>query len=270
MSFPTNLRSSLKPSRQGALVVAGLLVFGLIILGGLYISPKAYPPGLPAGVPRGAAARTLRLVAYDLDRQQPTTDPMMAEIAKMKPDYLLLQGVNEDDSIEIAESLGMQQSFHPQLYQRSERLAGKKGIWGNLILSRQSLYEGAPLGGKRGGFGGWAVSVVDNHAFFVANLHLSPGDNAQKEAAEFQNIWKAAGSPPMVVAVLPSDAKPPVAALKFLTPAAGSNGEWLYVTKDWTIADSGTISTSGKGLVPRWIDIIKAGLPATTEPAKWK
>ena len=80
-------------------------------------------------------------------RQHPGVDPMLAEIAKLQPDYVLLQGVNEDDSIEIAESLGMQHSFHPQLYQRSEHLAGRRGIWGKshiLSAERRCTPKGAP------------------------------------------------------------------------------------------------------------------------------
>jgi hypothetical protein len=248
------------------MVVVGLLLFGLLILGGLKFSPKGHAPTAPANVKLGVPARTLRFVAYDLARQPPGKDPLLAEIAKLNPDYLFLQGVNEDDSIEIAEMLGMQKSFHPQLYQRSEHLAGKKGIWGNLTLAKQSLYEGAPLGGIRGGFGGWAESVVDDHGFFVANLHLSPGDQGAAEAAEFEGICKSKGNPPMVVAVLASDAKPP-AGLGFLSPVESPGGEYFFVTRDWKVIATGTASVSGGGLVPRWIDVARADEP-TTQPGK--
>src|SRR5579862_2372553 len=101
-----NLRARLRPTRGGAIVVGGLVIFGALILGGLYLSPKAYPPPAP-DVPLGAPDRKLRFVSYDLGRQHPMKDPQFAAIMKLEPDYVLLQDVNEDDAIEIAELLNM-------------------------------------------------------------------------------------------------------------------------------------------------------------------
>src|SRR5690349_19910358 len=111
MVMEQSLRARLKPSPSGALVVLGLIIFGLLILGGLYISPRATPPQPPAGAQRGVPARKLRFVSYDLARQHPRNDPFFAAIPKLEPDYVLLQGVNEDDAVEIAELLEMQHSF---------------------------------------------------------------------------------------------------------------------------------------------------------------
>jgi hypothetical protein len=171
--------------------------------------------------------------------------------------------VDEDDAPEIVESLKLQQSFHPQLYQRSERLSGRKGTWGNLILSRQTLYEGAPLGGVRGGFGGQAVSIVDGHEFMIADLHLSPGEKGVAESAEFKKLWDDRKSPPLVIAVLASDPDPPD-GFDFLIRAPGDSGERFFVSKDWKIVATGTVPNAGSGLAPRWIDVIgKSSHPLT-------
>lgn len=258
MDFPARFR----PTRSGALVVLGLIAFGLLIVGGLYISPKAHPPEPPPNVPLGAPQRKLRMVTYDMARQHPANDAMFAELWKLEPDYIFLQGVNEDDVAEIAQLLRMEPSFHPQLYQRSERLAGSRGTWGNLILSRQSLYLGAPLGGKRGGFGAWAESIVDGSGFFVACIHLSAGPAGEAEAAEFEQVWKARRSPPMVAAVLPSDGKVP-AALGFLPVATGAGGEWLCLTQEWSIGEIGTVPGAGSGMAPRWFEVSKRSTAET-------
>lgn len=246
------------------MVVFGLLAFGGLILGGLYLSPRAYPPQPPANVALAAPQRKLRFLSYDLHRQHPGNDPLFSGVVAMdpKPDYVFLQGVNEDDSVEIAQLLGMEQSFHPQLYQRSEHLATRLGTWGNLILSLQSLYLGSPLGGKRGGFGVSAMSVVDERAFYVACTHLASGDAGVAETADLERIWKSLGSPPMVVAVLPSDPKPP-AGLDFLPTAVDLGGEWFYLTKDWVIVATDTSASSAGGLTPRWIDVTRAPVVAS-------
>jgi hypothetical protein len=248
-------RSRLLPTRGGAMVVVGLIVFGLIIVGGLYVTPRATPPQPPEHVAVGAPHHKLRFVSYDLARQPPANEPMLPVIVKLDPDYVLLQDVNEDDVVEIAQFFGMQHSYHPQLYQRSEHLAGKRGTWGNVILSRQSLYQGSPLGGIRGGFGAWAASIVDDRKFFVACVHFAAGDPGVAEAKTLQEIWKSRGSPPLVAAVLPSDPKPP-GGMEFLQKAAGSNGVWFYLTKEWTVVGQGEAPGAGRGLLPRWIDVV--------------
>ena len=204
------------------------------------------------------------MVSYDLARQHPANDAMFAALLTLEPDYIFLQGVDEDDVPEIAQLLRMEPTFHPQLYQRSERLAGRRGTWGNLILSRQSLYLGSPLGGPRGGFGVWAESIVDGRGFFVVCAHFNTGAAGEAEAAELEQIWKSRGSPPMAVAVLPSDGKPPD-ALAFLPVVKGAGGEWLYLTKEWTIGETGTIPGAGTGLAPRWFDA-SARAEVTTRP----
>jgi hypothetical protein len=257
--------NQLRPTRQGARVVIGLLLFGLVILGGLYISPKAHSPAAPIGVPHGVPATKLRIVAYDLARQHPSADPMYARIAGLSPDYLLLQGVNEDDVVDIAETMKMEKSFHPQLYQRCQDIAGRKGTWGNLVLSRNALYEGAPIGDIRGGFGAIAVSIVDGKEFAIACTHFAPDGQAMTEAETFRQRWLSMDRPPTIVAVLASDARPP-ASFDFLPITSSAGGESFYLSGDWQIQDSGTVPNAGTGLAPRWIDIAPA--TAATQPAQ--
>ena len=250
-------RSTLAPSRGGALVILGLLAFGALILGLLAVTPFAHAPKAPADVPAGAPPRTVRVVCYDLAHQHPRNDPMLDDIRKLNPDYILLQGVDEDDSVAAAELLQMQARFHPQLYQRSEHLAGPKGVWGNLILGRQPLYNGAPLGSVRGGFGASAVSVVDGRKFLIASIHLA-GDQALGEAENLTAIWKARGSPPMVAALLKADPTFPP-ALSWLhaagVSAGGSGGQWIASTGDFRVIASGFATASGRGSPPFWVDL---------------
>jgi endonuclease/exonuclease/phosphatase family metal-dependent hydrolase len=260
------LLEKLRPSRGGALVVAGLIAFGAIILGGLYLSPAAKAPSPPADTPVGAPARKLRFVCYDLGRQHPESDPLFAAIGKLEPDYVFLQDIEEDDVIQAAELLEMQHTFHPQLYQRSEHLAGRRGTWGNLILSRQSLYSAAPIGGKRGGFGAWAVSVVDGKQFLVACMHFSPGELGAAEVAEWEQTRKERGSPPMVAAVIYSDPNPPGVMPHFSALDPLANGQWFYLTADWVV--NGQMQAAGRGRAPVWIDATAAHIDnAATRPS---
>ncbi len=249
-------RTTALPSRRGAMVILGLIAFGVLILGGLFLTPPAKAPPGPAGVPIGVPRRTLRFVCYDLARQHPANEPMIDAILALHPDYVLLHGVDEDDGVQIAEMLKMEGSFHPQLYQRLEHLAGRRGIWGNLILSRQSLYQGTPLGGPRGGYGALAKSIVDDRAFFVASIHLASSAQANSEAADLQQTWKNKGSPPLVAAVPLSDATPPQ-GLNFMNPVAGIQLSYqrIYVTGEWTVIASGLAPGSGKGTTPIWVDL---------------
>lgn len=235
--------------------MVGLLVFGLIIVGGLYITPRATPPQPPSHVTIRVPQRKLRFVSYDLARQPPAKDAMLPAIKRLNPDYVMLTDVNEDDVVEIAQFLEMDHSYHPQLYQRSEHLGGKRATWGNVILSRQSMYQGSPLGGIRGGFGAWAASIVDDAEFFVACLHLAPKEEGAAEAKSMREIWTSRGSPPLVAAVMLSDATLPT-GLEFFSDALKTGGIWFYFTKQWKIIDHGEAAGTAQGLRPQWVDVV--------------
>jgi endonuclease/exonuclease/phosphatase family metal-dependent hydrolase len=245
-----------------------LIAFGLIILGGLYLSPAAKSPAVPANMPAGVPDRTLRFVCYDLGRQHLRTDPLFGSIAKFEPDYVFLQGIEEDDVVETAEALQMQATFHPQLYQRSERLSGKRGTWGNLILSKHPIFAAAPIGGMRGGFGVWAVSVVDGKQFSLACLHFSAGEAGAAEVAEFEQVWKGAGSPPMVAAAIYSDPNPNAGIAQFSAIDPRSNGQWFHLTADWKVVASDQPDGPARGRLPVWIDATSAHTDnAATRPS---
>ena len=161
----------------------------------------------------------------------------------------------------------MQHSFHPQLYQRSEHLAGRRGTWGNLLLSRQPLFEGAPLGGQRGGFGVWAISVVDGKKFYIACTRLAPGDAGKAEAAEFERLWKSRGSPPLIAAILDSDPHSAV-HLDSLHRATKAGEEEFYLSGEWSLVNWGLAPGTGKGTVPVWIEVTRSdSTPAAILPA---
>lgn len=238
-------------------MVLGLFVFGALILGGLFLAPIAKAPSAPIGLPLGVPAQSVRFVSYDLAHQHPANDPVFRDIDKLKSDAVLLQGVDEDDAVQVAELLGLQRSFHPQLYQRSEHLAGRRGTWGNLILSQHDLYGGSPLGGVRGGFGGWAACVIDGKEFFIADLHLAAGDEGMAEWTQFQQIWKSRGSPPLVVAVLLSGDLA-LASPDFQAARPGKAGPWFFFTRDWRLNGQGQAATAGNGDWPTYVDLSAA------------
>ena len=250
----SDLKSRLRPSPGGAAIVLGLFAFGAIVLGALFLSPKAHPPRLPADAKTGVPQRTLRFVSYDLAHQHPANDPVFRDIARLHADIIFLQGVDEDDALRVVEMLNFQSTFHPQLYQRSEFLAGKRGTWGNLILSPHAIYDGSSLGGVRGGFGAWASGVVDGCAFPVANLHLSAGDQGSAEWAEFQRIWKSRGSPPIVVAVLAGDDRAPAAG-EFQIVRPAPSGPYFCFTHSWTLTGQGQAASAVTGDWPSYVEL---------------
>ena len=223
-------------------------------MSGLYLSPRGHYRALPAGAVKEAPSRTLRFTTYNMARQHPGGDPMFARLARLSSDYLLLQGTEEDDALEVVERLQLQRNFHPQLFQRAERLAGQRGIWGNLIVARQELYAGAPIGGARGGFAVCAWSMVDGRAFLLVSAHLSPAPDADAEGRELKEKWQTLGRPPLVAGILPSDgALPP--SLNFLPVRVTFNGQWIAATSEWAVSDQGAASSSGGGMAPVWADL---------------
>ena len=246
-------RPDWRPSKRGALLVLGIFVFGAIIMGGLYLTPRSRAPRAPAGLKYGIPDRPLRIVCYDLRRQPPHIDPMIAAVQRLNPDYLLVVDIEEDDAVQLAELMGMQQSFHPQLYQRSQNIAGKQATWGNCILSRYPLYEGSAIAGKAGVFGTWAISVVDGRAFVVGCCHFAGGDGSTAEWDALRQAWIARGSPPIIVAVLPAGGPAwQGVQIRALQP---DQGESLIYTSSWQLSGTGAAQNSGAGGGPAWAEL---------------
>jgi len=243
------------PTRSGAIALLAIFVTGGVLLLGIRLTRHARPRTAPPGVPWGVPGRTLRIISHDLRRQNPQSDPMLAAMSRLNPDYVLLQDVEEDDVVPIAQLLGMQQSFHAELFQRSMNLVGRRVTYGNCIFSKHPLYEGAPLTGGQGPFGAWAVSVMDGRKFLVASVHFAPGERGIAEAHAMTQVWQARGAPPMVAGVLPSDTLPAPIRQDYavITPVAG---EWIVLTREWKSQGTPPASQPAGGSSRIWMDIV--------------
>ena len=120
---------------------------------------------------------------------------MIPQIHERDADFVFLQGVRSEDVLAFAEGLGMQQWFHPRLYQA---LGTKpRGPVGCLVLSKHALYDAAPLRASSGGacVGVQATAVVEGVRFLVATGRAGGEWEESVEAA-----FRGRGSPPMITA----------------------------------------------------------------------
>jgi endonuclease/exonuclease/phosphatase family metal-dependent hydrolase len=202
----------MKGSSRGILLVLGMFVVGGIALAGLFLAPRASSPPAPGEVRFAAPPRKLRFVSYNILHGQRGLERIAAEINKLEPDFVLLQEVESQHAPALARVLKMDQNFYPQLYHTSVNLAGPRASWGNLVLSRHKMYAADSIPNPGGGsFGVWAVAVVDEKKFYVANVHLSAtwnanpkhikesGVNRYKELSNLAKAWRDLGSPPIVI-----------------------------------------------------------------------
>lgn len=256
----------LNSSRRGAWLVAAIFAFGVIVFCGLYFAPKAGPPAVPGEARWGVPERTLRFVTWDLRRRHPGAGNALDIVRQLQPDYVLLQGIEEEDVIPLAEAIGMQHSYHPQLYQRAKNFSGRKADWGAVVLSKYPLYEGRGIPGPQGVSGAWAVSVVDGRKFVVAAAHLAAGEQGQHEAAALREAWEKRVSPPMVLALLPADGAVPV-TLQPIAAGAGADGQWLLFTPGWK-ASAVPAAAPGDGPVPLVADGSAGEKPSTPATQK--
>lgn len=122
---------------------------------------------------------------------------MIEQIRKLDADYVLVQNIRFDDVHPLAEALGMARSFYPQLFQRASPRS--KDAPGDLILSKHTLYDAAPVAqgsGGRNARGVRAVAVFAGVRFVVAS-GVGAGDNSLRA---FDVASKQAGSRPTVLA----------------------------------------------------------------------
>ena len=244
----------LYPSRRGAWLVGAIFVFGAVVFCGMYFAPRNGPPIAPADARPGAPARNLRFVTWDLRRRHPGAMPAFEVVRQLNADYLLLENIEEEDVIPLAEAMGMQRSYHPQLYQRARNFAGRKAEWGACVLSKYPLYDGRGIPGPEGASGTWAVSVVDGKRFVIAAAHLAAGEQGLQEAGALHEAWEQKGSPPMVLALLSADGKLPQ-VLQSISTGLGSDGQWLLLTQQWTGFTSRTADVPSGGPLPIVADL---------------
>jgi endonuclease/exonuclease/phosphatase family metal-dependent hydrolase len=249
--------------------VAAIFAFGAIVFCGLFFAPKAGPPAVPGEARWGVPERKLRFVTWDLRRRHPGAGNALDIVRQLQPDYVLLQGIEEEDVIPLAEVMGMQHSYHPQLYQRAKNFSGRKADWGAVVLSKYPLYEGRGIPGPEGVSGAWAVSVVDGRKFVVAAAHLAAGEQGQQEAAALREAWEKRQSPPMVLALLPADGNVSP-KIQPIATGAETDGQWLLFTPGWS-ASAVAVPAPGDGPVPLAAEGSAAensSIPAARETAR--
>lgn len=238
-----------------------MFLLGGILLAGLFLAPRRRAPGAPAAE-AGVPDRPLRILSYSVYHNFQGLDAVIADIQSLQPpaDFVLLQDVELEHVLAIARAVGMEETFHPQLYQRRPDAKHWPGI---CILSRHPLYEGRPLkGGDGATFGVAATCVIEGKRFAVAVVtgDDSSGSMASAKLRGVVEVWKAAGEPPIIIGG--NWQSEPGAVL-----AKGSPG-WLLSSTDsfihslhWQESGAGTMKGDG-GHPPAWIEL----LPATAPP----
>src|SRR5262245_39305958 len=94
-----------RPARMRSGIIVCLVIFavGLITLGGLFLAPRPKSPPAPAEAIWGAPSRPLRIVSYNILHNQRGMQGVIDEIKKLNPDFVLIQEVEADHVIDMAE-----------------------------------------------------------------------------------------------------------------------------------------------------------------------
>jgi endonuclease/exonuclease/phosphatase family metal-dependent hydrolase len=195
------------------LTCLGIFAVGLAALAGMFLARPDKSPAVPPNLAWGVPDRPIRVVSFNILHNQRGLERVVDEIRKLEPDFVLLQEVESEHVLIMAEALAMRGTHHARAYQRSSNLAGPKAKWGNVIFAKHPLYDCESIPNPGGGsFGVWAVTVVDGRKFVLANVHLNATWNANpihikksgearwKELSNLHDAWKQRGSPPIIVA----------------------------------------------------------------------
>jgi hypothetical protein len=200
-------RYTLQPRRHwtsGALTCLALFAFGGLILWGLFKAPRSRAPASPElewGVPR----RPLRVACLDLGAWKANPLDAAQVVHGLDPDVVLAHRVPGAFVVPLAESLGMQRSYHPANY---ARVGGDDTAGGCLVLSKYPLYDAAPLRPdvrRAAAVGVWATAVVDGRRLAIASADGGPNPAggivpSLTAAAMLDNRQQAAGNPPLIAA----------------------------------------------------------------------
>jgi hypothetical protein len=179
------------------LVVLTMFAFGGVVLCGLYMAPRGHSPASPR-VPWGAPSRPVVFASVDFGGEPGVSDALAFQVRGLDADYVLVQNIRPNDVLPLAEALGMEGSYHPQLFQRRDpRL---KDAPGDLILSRHPLYDARPLvlgpsADDANSRGVQTVGVLDGVRFVLASG--VGATDATLQAFEIER--KKSGAPPAVL-----------------------------------------------------------------------
>lgn len=164
--------------------------------GFLVLAMRQLPRQQNGAVPTEAASsvpdQKLRFITCDVRRRHFQNEPVLAEIKRRNPDYLILQNIEEPDARSLADLLQMHVVFRAA----STPSTGPTIVhYGNCVLSKQMLSAPEPAGG----IGMWTLSEAGKKSFLIGSISVfSPAGPSASE--ELLADWVKNGSPPVVVA----------------------------------------------------------------------
>ena len=247
-------------SRAGAIIscvsmaaCAGLLVLAMRQL------PRQQTGGGPTEAASKVPDQMLRFIACDVRGRHLQDEPVLAEIKRLNPDYLILQNLEEPDSRALANVLQMHAAFGAGLAQSASPPIAQ---YGNCVLSKQMLSPPQPAAG----IGIWTMSQVGNKSFLIGSI-IASSAGSQWAGNELLADWQKRGSPPIVVAgrfpIRFADNNPVqlhsgwfdgLSAWERLLPrpSSGEQPTQIFLSPGWSCRAGGAIS--GYDLIPCWVD----------------
>lgn len=147
-----------------------------------------------------APAQPVRVVSYNIMKNEGGRDRIVAEVRRLRPDVVLLQEVPEADVRALKRDLGMTGVFAPHPYWPQEGLA---------IFSWHRIENGRGLMDDRRTFAVVADVTVGRARFRAASVHLEATRGVhelfaservrRREIDHLLSDWRASGSVPIVV-----------------------------------------------------------------------
>jgi hypothetical protein len=180
------------------LVCLAMFALGGAVLWGLFQAPRGRSPASP-DLPWGVPVNPVGFVSLDFGGQPGVAPSLVKQVRDLDPDFVLVQNIRFDDVLPLAEALGMERSYHPQLFQRPDPRS--QDAAGDVLFSKHPLYDATPIvldpaAQQPDGRGVRAVAVVGGVRFVVAT-GVGATDDSRRA---FEASWKQAGSPPTVLA----------------------------------------------------------------------
>jgi hypothetical protein len=248
----------------------------LVCAGGLLLAMRWFtgstPGALTAAKLPPVPDRRLRFVTCDVQARRLQSEPVLAEIAKCAPDFLILQNTREADVRAVAEAMHLQFAFAASTHGRGRENEEPQG---NAILAKAAILS-LPPGGP---LGLCVSSSIGPTTVLIAALP-SPGSSGAWAVAPLVAQWKDLGSPPIVLAgAFPGtleadnlvenetgwfDALSAWPAVVRGTSAAKLQPR-IFLSAGWSCTGGGLIS--GYAITPAWIDAGSSAF-ATTPTAK--
>lgn len=194
--------------RSGMFVCIGMLALGALMYFGLELALRQLHqvPDVPAGIPSGGIRVWVADIKNDPQAMKIAGDAMSSGGAE----FFLAQGMPLNDLDATARNLGMNGPENPPTFSASENAELSARIWGNAILSRQTLFEGRTIPNAGGGsMGVWGWMIIDGKRFLLASVQFQAGPGPLNEIAredEMKHLradWLARDQPPMIAAFAP-------------------------------------------------------------------